>query len=66
MIYVSNYCAFCIHQRNEMKDNWIPTCDAFPDGKPLDWDENQVKPQEPCNNGIGFERKEENKDETAQ
>ncbi len=52
-------CAFCKHRRDEMKDGWISTCDAFPDGKPLDFDYSRVKKIKECNNGIGFEPKKD-------
>lgn len=48
-------CAFCIHRRSEKIDGWIPTCDAFPNGKPDDFDYSKVREIKECNNGIGFE-----------
>ncbi len=54
MICISD-CALCIHQRQELIKDWIPTCDAFPNGKPHGWEFSDVKPQKECNNGIGFE-----------
>ena len=51
-------CSLCKHSRKIKIDNWIPTCDAFPNGQPLDWDYGRVKDIKECNNGIGFEPKE--------
>ena len=28
-------CSLCVHNREEKKDGWIPTCDAYPNGQPL-------------------------------
>ncbi len=54
-------CAYCKHNRDEMKDGWIPTCDAFPDGIPYEHiTNNDVKNIKECNNGVGFEPEEEN------
>lgn len=52
-------CVDCIHRRDYKKDGWIPTCDAFPDGMPLDFDIGKVKELKECNNGIGYEVAEE-------
>ncbi len=52
-------CAFCKHRRNSKKDGWIPTCDAFPDGRPLDFSYAGLKERKDCGNGIGFEPKED-------
>lgn len=57
MVVVTD-CAFCIHRRSKKKDNWIPTCDAFPDGLPHGWDYSKVRQISECNNGIGFEPNE--------
>lgn len=48
-------CALCRHRRDKKKDGWIPTCDAFPDGKPDSWDYGKVREIAECSNGIGFE-----------
>ena len=48
-------CAFCTHNREFLKDGWIPSCDAFPEGIPHDFDYGKVKEIKVCNNGIGFE-----------
>lgn len=40
-------------------------CRAFPDGVPYEHMDKDLKSQKDCNNGIGFEPKEE-KNETAQ
>lgn len=63
MIPISD-CAFCVHRRSKLKDGWIPTCDAFPDGKPHDLNEGNLHQLPECNNGIGFEPIEK-EDETA-
>lgn len=57
MICVSD-CALCIHSRKEKKDGWIPTCDAFPNGIPDDFDYGSVRKKSECDNGIGFEPNE--------
>lgn len=57
MVCVSD-CAFCVHQREEKKNGWIPTCDAFPNGIPIEWDYSKVRQLNECNNGIGFEPNE--------
>lgn len=31
-------CSYCVHRRDEKKNGWISTCDAFPNGKPLNLD----------------------------
>ncbi|WP_147613853.1 glutamyl-tRNA amidotransferase [Treponema pectinovorum] len=49
-------CAVCIHQRHDLKDGWIPTCDAFPDGKPKNFNYGRVTEMKECNNGIGYEK----------
>ena len=49
----------CKHQRDKLLDGWIPCCDAFPEGIPLDFKFGKVKEMKECNNGIGFEKKEE-------
>ena len=38
-----------------MKDGWKPTCKAFPDGIPYDFDTGLDKEIKICNNGIGYE-----------
>ena len=39
----------------------MPTCDAFPDGVPYDFDNGRSKKLKICNNGIGYEKKTEEK-----
>ena len=48
-------CDNCKHKRTIKKDGWIFTCDAFPDGRPLNfiYEHNYNEPL--CNNHIGFE-----------
>lgn len=50
-------CSYCVHRRDEKKNGWISTCDAFPDGKPLNFDYSKISEGRECNNGIGFEPK---------
>ena len=47
-------CDNCKHKRTIKKDGWIFTCDAFPDGRPLNfiYEHNYNEPL--CNNNIGF------------
>lgn len=54
MVRVIN-CAVCKHNRDEMVDGWIPTCDAFPDGWPKGFDYMSTKEGKECANGIAFE-----------
>ena len=42
MICISD-CFECKHQRDKLLDGWIPCCDAFPDGIPLDFKFGKVK-----------------------
>lgn len=56
MIYISDCCE-CKYQRDELLDGWIPCCDAFPDGIPLNFKFGKAKELKECNNGIGFEKK---------
>lgn len=49
-----SYCDYCKHYRG-LRDNWKPTCDAFPEGIPVEHEENVEKE---CNAGIRFELKE--------
>ncbi|MCH5297885.1 MAG: glutamyl-tRNA amidotransferase [Ruminococcus sp.] len=53
-------CGECKHQK-PLIDGWRPCCDAFPDGIPMDFDYSKVKEIKECNNGIGFEPIEQNK-----
>lgn len=63
MIYITD-CSECKH-RLPLKDGWLACCEAFPDGRPPDFNYKNLKERKECNNGIGFEPKE-NTDETAQ
>ncbi len=56
MIYITD-CMNCIHER-PLKDGWKFCCDAFPDGAPLGFKFGFVKKMKECNNGIGYEEKE--------
>ena len=60
-----NDCGKCKHSRPKI-DGWRSCCDAFPDGKPLDFDYSNLKERTECNNGIGFESDEQNTGEPAQ
>lgn len=59
---VSN-CLWCIHYHHEGTTNKypvLPTCDAFPQGRPLEFnDKFDYKEPKICNNNIGFEIKSE-------
>jgi len=57
-----NDCYKCKHER-PLKDGWMACCDAFPDGAPIGFPYGEVREMKECNNGIGFEPKEEYKDE---
>lgn len=48
-------CSICKHIRDEKIDGWISTCDAFPNGIPLDFMDKNVTKMPKCNNGIGYE-----------
>ena len=37
-----NDCTFCIHQHEELKEGWIPCCDAYPDGIPFGLDKAKI------------------------
>ena len=54
MVYVTD-CSLCMHRRKEKANGYLPTCDAFPDGKPTDFDYGSVRERGECSNGIGFE-----------
>lgn len=56
MVYITD-CANCIHQ-GSLIDGWRSCCDAFPNGRPFDFDYSKVKEIKECNNGIGYEPKE--------
>lgn len=56
-----NDCKNCKHER-PLLDGWLDCCDAFPNGIPIDFDYSKVRKIEECNNGIGFELKEQNND----
>ena len=62
MICISD-CFECKHQRDKLLDGWIPCCDAFPEGIPLDFKFGKVKEMKDPNieyysavdtKGIGF------------
>ena len=60
MILIDFDCDKCKNEHKELKDGWIPTCKAFPEGIPDEyWLGNPAKLPE-CNNGIKFETKEKN------
>lgn len=53
------YCSyFCKHRHSELKDGWIPTCDAYPNGRlGVNYDY-LFEFQRECANGVGFEPNE--------
>lgn len=50
-------CINCVHNRKELIKGWIDCCDAFPEGRSLDFQYDKVKEKKECNNGIGYEEK---------
>lgn len=60
MICVDYPCDDCIHKREKI-DDWKPACDAFPEGTPDEFLFRKSKEIKECNNGIGYEPKENNK-----
>ena len=64
MMYITA-CASCVHRREVKKDGWIPTCDAYPDGVPLNSEFPKRRGTEICNpeNGIGYEPIEAHKND---
>ena len=59
MLYISD-CAFCKHNTGKLIDGWRPTCEAYPEGFPENMDNCNMHIKNKCNNGIGFEPKNEN------
>lgn len=53
-------CHDCKHKL-PLIDGWRSCCEAFPNGIPLDFDYSKVKMSKECNNGIGYEQKDEKK-----
>ena len=53
-------CGSCKYER-PLKDGWKFVCDAFSDGSPKNFPFGKVKQIKECNNGIGYEPKENNK-----
>ena len=51
-------CDICKHKLPK-KDGWKSACEAFPDGIPKEYFITKLDPKElpECNNGIGFEPK---------
>lgn len=58
MICVDYACERCKHSR-DLIDGWNMACDAFPEGLPPKFLDKDVENMPECNNGIGYERKEE-------
>ena len=52
-----SWCDDCKHKTGKI--GFMPTCDAFPDGIPYEFDTYRDKELKTCNNGIGYEKKEE-------
>ena len=48
---------FCKHRHSELKDGWLPTCDAYPNGC-YGSDNYLFEFKRECANGIGFEPNE--------
>lgn len=51
------WCDDCKHITGKI--GFMPKCDAFPDGIPYGFDNGRDKELKVCNNGIGYEKKEE-------
>lgn len=54
MITIDN-CSNCKYSHHQKKDGWLPSCDAFPDGKLLGVKPHYVSRKRECANGVGFE-----------
>lgn len=54
-----NDCSKCKNKLPKI-DGWLACCKAFPNGQPDDFDYSKVRSLKECNNGIGFEPKEDN------
>lgn len=52
-------CDFCKHSKGTKNGYFI--CDAFPEGVPYSHMDKDLKKAKECNNGIGYEPREENK-----
>ena len=50
-------CDFCVHCTDLKNGHAI--CDAFPDGVPYEHMDKDLEHMKECNNGIGFERRED-------
>ena len=60
MITISQ-CWNCRHRISVDKRRHITTCDAFPEGKPRDFNPHKEIKGSICNNGIGFESEDKYK-----
>ncbi len=49
---------FCKNSHKELKDGWLPTCNAFPDGKTNNNHFHEPFRMRECANGYGFEPNE--------
>lgn len=56
-IYIDNPCDYCIYRHKELLNGWIPTCDAFSKGNPINFIPDRTG-KAACNNGIGYEQVE--------
>lgn len=54
-ICIEECCCFCKHQHSELKKGWIPTCDAYPDGKLHVKSDYLFEFKKECAQGVGFE-----------
>lgn len=54
---ILSWCDDCKHITG--KKGFLPTCKAFPDGVPYEFDNDRGKELKECNNGIKYEKKED-------
>jgi hypothetical protein len=52
-----NDCDFCKHSKGSKKGHVI--CDAFPDGVSYEFQNKDLKNMKECNNGVGYEARED-------
>lgn len=53
------YCINCKHKRPKL-DGWRSCCDAFPTGKPIDFNYGIENINKECNDGVKYEPIDEN------
>lgn len=50
------YCSyFCKHRHSKLKDGWLPTCDAYPNGRLAENYDDLFAFKRECASGVGFE-----------